>query len=145
MNNKAPRPSYFLTLCAVFGIIASVQVMTTPIWSSFLASSKWSIAWCDSTSPMFYWILLYAWSGTGLPVAYYLFRSELSKGYRWLIVSYVVFWLFAFVVASPQDRKDDGFLFILVILGFMVWSLVRYERRANQTMHSMTRSWRFSS
>ncbi|MCC5807329.1 MAG: hypothetical protein JJU00_13475 [Opitutales bacterium] len=110
-----------------------MQVMATPILSAFLASSKWSIAWCDSTSPVFHWILLYVWSLTGFPVAYYLIRAELSKGYRWLIASFVVFCAFAFVAADSHDRKEEGFMLFLVILGLMVWLFVRYERRVNKT------------
>lgn len=145
MNSETPRPSYLLTLCAVFAVIAAVQVMTTPVWSTFWSPTEWNIAWCDSSSPLYHRIFLYTWSATGFPIAYYLLKGFRSEGYIWVIISYVLFWSFASVAAGPPYLLDADSIFLLIFLGLMLWSYTRWNRRANKAEHSIPRGSRLST
>jgi hypothetical protein len=131
------RPSYLLTTCGVFAIVATLQILSSPIWISSMDSSEWRIAWCGSLSPLRDWILLYAWSIFGIGIAYCLFRGLRIQQYALTILSYSCFWLIAFYVNPIEpDWKED--LFVLAFFGAaMLWSFYRYGRRtalATQTM-----------
>ena len=125
------RPSYLLTTCSVFAIVASIQILTSSFWIGSLGATEWKIAWCGSSSPMRDWILLYAWSAFGIGIAYFLFTGSRVQQYTLTFLSYVFFWFIAFYVNPIEsDWKEDAFL--LAIFGAaMLWSFYRYGRRSN--------------
>jgi hypothetical protein len=131
-----PRSSYLLNFCSGFAVLCSLQIFTSWIWVD-LSDSNWDIAWCDSSSSMGRWLVLYSWGITGIFILFNWLKGRLVTTYKWTIVSFVSFWSIVFSLASPSDRSDPSGLFALALFfGCMIWSLQRYKKRQdsiNQT------------
>jgi hypothetical protein len=126
------RPSYLLTACGVFAIIAALQVVTSWIWLDF-TSQDWKVAWCSHASPLLHWILMYAWATSGLAVAYFLLRGLRLEGYAATIVSYAWFWVTVFCVNRDHPNWGQDSLILLIFGAFMLWSYRRYQNRLSST------------
>ena len=127
-----PRPSYFLTTCGLFAILAAIQVLTSWIWLDF-GSPDWKVAWCDYASPQVDWFLLYSWSASGIAVAYFLLRGMRLEGYALTILSYAWFWITAFCLNRDHPNWRQDTILLLIFGGFMVWSYRRYRNRLAPT------------
>lgn len=123
-----PRPSYFLTACGLFAILAAIQVLTSWIWLDF-SSPDWRVAWCDYASPRLDWFLLYSWAASGIAVAYFLLRGMRVEGYALTILSYAWFWITTFFLNRDYPNWRQDTILLLIFGGFMVWSYRRYRSR----------------
>jgi len=127
-----PRSSYLLNFCSFFAVVASLQVLTSWAWADF-DSSNWKVAWCDSTAPPAHWVLAYSWAVTGVIVGLHWIKGDRTKAYRWVIISFAMFWIIAMSVASHSDRNDSDAVGLLVFLGLMIWSFRRFRSRLTET------------
>ncbi|MGJ8677954.1 MAG: hypothetical protein ACSHX0_10590 [Akkermansiaceae bacterium] len=124
-----PRSSYLLNFCSGFAVLCSLQIFTSWIWVD-LNDANWGIAWCDSSSSMARWLVLYSWAITGIFIVFNWLKGKIATAYKWTIVSFVLFWSIGFSLASLTDRNDPSGLFALAIFFVcMIWSLQRYKKR----------------
>lgn len=115
------RKSPFLSICAVIAVLLALQCWIVPHVYGF-DSTNWKVAWCESTSPLFDWSLLYAWTATVIPIVYFAIKRCERAAYISTIGSFCVFWLFAYC-ANRSVFGSDEFYILGGFLGLMLWRL----------------------